>query len=403
MKKFLPWFAILFFIHLVHASERPWKKYLHDKALEVNIPRLESFKLSNGITVHHVINRTIPKFQFKLVIEGGEFEEPDGKLGLTGLWGDTVTFSGSNQSPREKLSRLLELNAAHFSFHSSLERSSFTFSSLKSFSLKGLETILEVVNNPRFSDEEYLILQKQKLQSIKKRKEDPATLGYLASSINLWKGTTRARLETTSTVNSITTADLQNWQKRMLCSNRISIVLAGDFDMAAVKEILEKQLGPIRQGDTVLTTPLQSESQVNIARKNLYHVEKEIPQTTIILKSNGIAHHSKDYFALKVFDLILGGDAFNSHLMQQIRVKRGWAYSVYSHYSSGKYGGEITIFAQSQNKNTPDVLQVFEEILRHPEEYVTENRIEKARQSLTNKYVFLYETPMQLADARELS
>ncbi len=382
------------------SSGRPWQKHLKGKSLKVNIPPLSETRLSNGIKVYYVKNDLLPRAQISVVIEGGVYEEPANLAGLTKLWGEAVVLSGSSNYPRTKLARLLETNAASFSFDDGFERMSFSFSSLTDYFTTGLRVVFDVIKNPRFADEDIALLRKQLLQAVKKRKENPARLGFLASRLKAYENTLRGRVTTTKSIKGISKSKLIEWQKRLIAQKRISIVLAGDFNLPEIKSLLNSELGSLKTGAAVNTRVLKRHDAYDQHRQKLFYIEKQIPQTTVILKSRGIVHKSSEYYALKLYDFILGGDSFNSHLMQEIRVKRGWAYSVYSSYRAGRFVGDINIFAQSTNKNVPQLIDRFSEILRKPEAFITAKRLQGAKQSLTNKYVFLYETPGQLASVR---
>lgn len=95
-----------------------------------------------------------------------------------------------------------------------------------------------------------------------------------------------------------------------------------------------------------------------------------------------------------MFDFLLGGDSFNSYLTQKIRTEKGWAYSAYSTFETDNFGS-VMVFTQTANANLPDVwIVAMDDILAKPEAFVSTDKINQAKLSLKNKFVFLFENPV---------
>ena len=81
-------------------------------------------------------------------------------------------------------------------------------------------------------------------------------------------------------------------------------------------------------------------------------VEKDIPQTTVMLFKRGLQRSDPGYYTSVVFNYILGGGGFSSRLMEEIREKRGLTYGVNSAFN---YDWIIptmfTIALQTTNQN----------------------------------------------------
>ncbi len=374
-------------------TERPWEKFLKGEREKIGYPEIKTLELNNGIKVHYIQNDVLPQVHFSIYIEGGYPEELPEQIGLTQIWGNSITYSGSNEYDRDKLSGILDQRASSFSFSNGVERAAFHLSSLSGFFESDLEIILQVLDQPLFEPNDIELLKKKTIQSILKRKESPAKLAHIVANKIFWGENIRGRVSTQETIQSIQRESLQKWHQVMWDTSRMTIAIAGKFDIEKVKILLEKKISA-KENKTPfdLQSILEVSSYTSPKPDHIYLVPKELPQSTLIWQASGIPHHSKEYFALKIFNFILGGDSFNSVLTQEIRVKKGWAYVVYSTYSSDKYGGKIKIFAQSQNKNIPDLIAKVEDILKHPQKIVTPKAVQQAKKSIHNKFVFLYRT-----------
>ncbi|RME92820.1 MAG: insulinase family protein, partial [Candidatus Hydrogenedentota bacterium] len=328
-------------------------------------------------------------------LEGGRFEEPDKKLGLTTLWGNCVTYSGSKLYPREKLSAQLENHASNFNFSAGLERSLFSLSALTPYFQKDFTTTWDVLNHPRFFAEDCSLLKKQLTESIQERDKNPGRLAFLIRKLQFWKGSVRARLYTKKTLENITSQDFLAWHKKNFQAARMSIAVAGNFQVENIVKLLNQTYGKMKWDSSTYPdkTPLEK-NPANPKQKAFFYA-KQIPQTSILFFAKGIPHAHKDYIPLKVFDYLLGGSSFQSFLMQDIRVKRGWAYSVYSFYTAGSRFGSLGIFGQTANQNVPSYTKRVEQILQESPTLFDEKKLNEAKTSIKNKFVFLYKTPAE--------
>ncbi len=397
-------FLTVFFGGMVSAEsahnggERPWKRFFSQEELQITIDPLERMVLNNGIPVYLKQNRMLPKVTVTFFLEGGVFEEAEGEEGLTALWGSTLAYSGSENLPARELATYMEKRASSFYFDSGLERSSFTLSSLSHFFYDDLLAVFDVMMNPLLADADYQLMRNQSLQGIKRRTERPGAMAYLGAKLIFWEGDVRSRIPTTSSLESMERDTLVEKHSSMMRASRFSILIVGDFLVDELMDHLNETFGSLEASQEGMPDvsllegePLERDSRL------LVHMAKDIPQTTVLWRAPGVPHASPDYYALKVFDFILGGDSFNSTLTAQIRTRRGWAYSVYSHYSAGKYGGDLSIFLQTKNDSAADAVAEVERILSNPDEFLTEERLSEAVMAIKNKYVFLYETPEKLA------
>lgn len=373
-------------------ADRHWAKFLKNSApLRLQIPSTPHLFLKNGIRVDYVVDTSLPKVNFRLFVEGGAQQEM--QIGLNSVWVDMLTFSGSEKYPRDTLATYLETRATSFTSASSLQRSSFALQSFANFFLQDLEVVLEVLQHPRFAPEDLDFLKKQTLRQLEQRAENPAKLAYLTAAHYLWPHSRRGTITRPQDIEKLEREHLAVWQKKMWNAPRMRIVVSGDFDKESLVAMLEKSLLP--ENPTRERAFEIAEDKAANTNK-IFFLSKEIPQSTILFYGQGIKHSSADYYALKVFDYLLGGGSFDSYLTQEIRTKRGWAYSVYSGYRSWQNNGSISIFAQSNAVNTADLINKTEKILQSPEAFVNQNSVAKAKEAISNRFVFLYSTPMQL-------
>lgn len=376
-------------------AERPWQHYVRAEMPPAKIPQVEKFNLKNGVQVYFLKADHVPLVHMQVYVEGGAFEVPDDKLGVHSLWGETVVFSGSEELNREKLSQYMESRASTFSFGAGAERSAFTLNSMSHYFVRDLQTTFAVLQKPAFAPDDFGLLKKRVLQEFARRDENPAKWAALGSTRMYWGGTLRGRYATIRTVNAVNREDIALWHQRMWRGERLSIAVTGSIDATELKKALDSTYGNMAvdaksrpNPDALHVYPTAKPNVLNI-------LPKDIPQTTVIYKAPGLKHTDANYYTLRLFDFLLGGDSFNSYLTQKIRTEKGWAYSAYSSFETDDFTGSIMLFTQTANMNLPDVIAAIDEILAKPEAFISKDKIAEAKRSLKNKFVFLFENPVQ--------
>ena len=377
------------------AQERSWYHYIRDEMPKPKIPQVKQFRLSNGIPVYYLNAEQVPLVHMQIFVEGGSFEVPDEKLGLHGLWGETLVFSGSEKLDRDKLSQYLENRASTFSFAGGAERSAFNLNSMSHYFARDVREMFAVLSAPRLASEDFELLRKRVLQEFERRDENPGKWAALGMTKLFWGDTLRGRYATARTVKNVGRDDLAGWQKKIWRGERLSLAVTGAIAEQNLKSLLEETFGKMAydQGarpnlDVMHVTPTAKANTLSL-------LPKDIPQTTVVYKAPGMKHTHADYYALRVFDFLLGGDSFNSYLTQKIRTEKGWAYSAYSTFDTDDFTGTVMLFTQTANMNLPDVIAAIDDILAKPEAFVNSGKIEQAKLSLKNKFVFLFENPVQ--------
>src|SRR5262249_19559001 len=87
-------------------------------------------------------------------------------------------------------------------------------------------------------------------------------------------------------------------------------------------------------------------------------------QAHIMIGAPGISRSDPDYFPLFVGNYVLGGGGFVSRITEEVRQKRGLAYSSYSYFSPLQQRGPFLIGMQTQRAQAEAALKVVRDVLR---------------------------------------
>lgn len=158
-------------------------------------------------------------------------------------------------------------------------------------------------------------------------------------------------LGTTETVSGISKGSILNYIRRFYTPDRIIISAAGNIEHEAVVDYFRPLFGAMESGNEVHSpNPPGSSSGVSCHYKDLEQVH-------ICLGGKGPHFLSEFRFAGTVLNTILGGN-MSSRLFQEVREKRGLAYSVYSFLSTYMDTGLLGVYAGTDPGSINRVLEV---------------------------------------------
>ena len=161
------------------------------------------------------------------------------------------------------------------------------------------------------------------------------------------------------------------------------VTIVGDVDRKKAQSLAEQIIGHLPAGKEAASLPAVKDLQT----ASLIHHEFPSSQTHIIMGQPGIHRKDKDYFTLYVANHILGGSGFGSRIMEEIREKRGLAYSSYSYFVPMLKRGPFTIGMQTSNKQTDEAMKVLKETLKDfIENGPTEKELLHAKKNITGGF-----------------
>ena len=139
-------------------------------------------------------------------------------------------------------------------------------------------------------------------------------------------------------VKGFTVEDIAKYKKARYCPENIVISFAGAIDMATAQALVETYFGDLEQGAFEERKPT-----ILSVRQSLV-TQKQIEQMHIAIAYPALVRADSRNDLQSAIDSILGG-SMSARLFQEVREKRGLAYSVYSYTSSYKEVGSQNIYA----------------------------------------------------------
>jgi zinc protease len=181
------------------------------------------------------------------------------------------------------------------------------------------------------------------------------------------------------TVATLTRADVAAFYHARYTAGSAVISLIGDVSRAEAEAIAKELSASLPTGAADGAIPPAAQP-AQAEQRTIAHPAK---QSHILIGDIGVRRGDPDYFPLFVGNHVLGGGGFTSRLMQDVREKRGLAYSVYSYFEPLRQEGPFVIGLQTKREQTAQALEVVRDTLK---EFVAAGpkavELEKAKQNI---------------------
>ncbi len=185
-------------------------------------------------------------------------------------------------------------------------------------------------------------------------------------------------------LHNLTREKIINYMQHQYNLSNIVISIAGNVDSNIIDLVREYFS---RSGyDGVQNSPSPA-----VFAGNLLLKEKNTEQVHIALAFPGLAVNSDSIYALNLLNNFFGA-SMSSRLFQEVREKRGLAYSVFSYHSAYKDTGQFTIYAGTNPENISELIEVvYEVISKALIEEITEEEITKGKEQMKGALVLSLE------------
>lgn len=154
-------------------------------------------------------------------------------------------------------------------------------------------------------------------------------------------------------ISSVSRRALSAYHRRAYGGERMVLAAAGNLRHERLVELLEER----RNGAVPGVRPPVRKPLRRLPEPGLRFQRKDTEQYHACLSGPGISRTDERRFAASILDAIVGGSA-SSRLFQEIREKRGMAYSVYSYSSQYSDSGQVGLYVGTREENLPACFEI---------------------------------------------
>jgi zinc protease len=357
--------------------------------------QIERVVSPGGIEAWLVEEYEVPVIVMNVAWAGGSASDPAAKLGLANMVSGLLD-EGAGDMDSAAYQQRLEASNAVLSY--SEDRDYFN-ARLKTLAENRDEafSLLEVaLTKPRFDADAVERIRAQLFSIVARNAQDPEWLASQAWFKAAYGNHPYARPSegTPKTLAAITRSDLRAYTERTFARDNMKIGVVGPIKPAELGALLDKTFGALPAHAKLAHVP-----DAKIAPKpKTVIVKKPFPQSVVIFGGEGLKRADPDFIPAFVMNYMLGGGGFSSRLTEEVREKRGLAYSVGTYLYPLRHAAMLLGDVGTKNASVGVSLSLIrKEFERMAADGVTDKELDDAKTYLTGSYPLRFDSNSQIA------
>jgi predicted Zn-dependent peptidase len=299
---------------------------------------LVKYTLSNGVRilvepVGHVRSAAVT-----LWCKTGSRHEFDREAGITHLI-EHMLFKGTERRTALEIAESIEGRGGSLNAFTDKETTCYYCRVLAEDAENGIDVLTDMMLHSLIDSEELKREQGVVLEEIKRGEDEPGDHVHEVHLSQRWGSHPLGKpiIGTSESVSSFGRDDIVEYMGRRYRGENVVLAVAGNVDPEAIRRAGEQTLGKIPAGSED-SQPVRPQGTAAS-----HHLVKDVEQVHFCIGTDGTSLYDSDLYAMAVLDGALGG-SMSSRIFQEIREKRGLAYSVGSYTLTYGSGGAYTVY-----------------------------------------------------------
>jgi zinc protease len=356
---------------------------------------IERIVSAGGIEAWLVREPAVPLVVVDFAFGGGAVQDPSGKAGTAELV-SSMLDDGVGDYDSKTFHDRLERKAIEMNFSVDRETLRGTMRTLKENGDEAFEDLRLSLNAPRFDASDIDLNRAQILAGLRRATTSPGDIANRRWWETAFAGHPYGRPVNGSleSLPTITADDLKAYTHRVLARSNLKIAIVGDIDPNAARAMLDHVFGGLPAKADL--NAVEAVSPQGLGRRIV--VSLDVPQSVVEFGGAGIARKDPDFMAAYIVNHILGGGSFSSRLYQEVREKRGLAYSVSDSLMWLDHAAMFLGTTATRDDRTGETLDLIQsEIRRLAENGPTADELAKAKAYLNSAFALNLDTSSKVA------
>ncbi|MEO2068604.1 MAG: pitrilysin family protein [Desulfurobacteriaceae bacterium] len=352
---------------------------------------MEVLELRNGLKVIFSQLKGVNILACSVFVPRGSAFEPVEKAGITSLSLKTA-FKRSLKRNTLEFSKIQEVYGTPFVPDVSNDYLNVRFQIVPEGLDKYLELFKEVLEAPGFVEDSFSVEKETLLAAIRSRKENPFALAFERMTFLTYGGTPYEALAygTEESVKNINLEDVKSWFKNLFLLKGTVFSFSGKLnkkEKEKIVEFLENLETKEKKESLNFEKKIESNREVTVKREGSH-------QSFIMIAVNAPSVFGKDYAAYKLLNTLLG-EGIGSVLFQELREKRGFAYSTGSLFPSRKCAGRLFFYIGTSKEKEEEVKKALIELKENLVKFITPESVKRAKEFFKGNFGLDHETRMK--------
>ncbi|WP_303907194.1 M16 family metallopeptidase [Thiohalomonas denitrificans] len=349
------------------------------------VPEIQNWRTDNGAAVYFVHAPELPMVDVRVVFAAGASRDGE-QLGV-GVLTNALMSEGAAGMDADTIAQRFDSVGARFSNSALRDMSIFSLRSLTEPERleQAVDTFADVLGEPEFPVNALNRERARMRIALKRQEQSPGEIAKKRFYADLYGEHPYANpvLGTEAALERLDQETIRAHYQRYYVAKNATVAIVGDLERDAAARLANRITGRLAPGDPAPALPAPEPLKADVGAI-LQHPSS---QTHVWMGQLGVARGADDWFPLYVGNHILGGSGLVSRVAQEVREKRGLAYSASSRFSPMEARGPFILSLQTANENTEQAMNVLHQTL---EEFVTEgptdDEVERAIKNITGGF-----------------
>lgn len=337
--------------------------------------------------------KDLPILNLQLVFQNSGYIQDKDKSGLVNL-SSSILNEGTKELGSSNFAQILDENAITIHSSNGFETFVIEVSSLKEQSKKAVSLLNDLLKSPNFTQSSLDKIKTIQTGYLKRKENDFDFIAQNQLKALLFKDTALENPSsgTIESISKIELKDIENFLSKTISLNNLIIVAGGNFTQKEIETLIKPILENLKIGEKSEVKKIDFKSQ-----KSEKTLQRDTEQAYIYFGSSfNIDSKDEENYKAKVASFILGGSGFGSRLMEEIRVKRGLAYSAYGNISINKTHTYFSGYLQTKNETAKEAQELVSKLVdEFIENGVTQEELTAAKNFLLGSEPLRNETLAQ--------
>ena len=349
---------------------------------------IEKIRTNSGIEVIFDRLESISTCSVGVFVKTGSRDESDTEEGISHVL-EHMIFKGTPSRNYFQISEEIDYLGSSINAHTTKEQTVFFINALSEYLNETLDILFDIVVNSTIDKDE---LEKEKdviIEEIKMYKDSPDDLvSELNASDSISGQYGKPIIGTEESVRSFTSEMIKKYYRERYTKDNIVISVSGKFEKEKTIQKVEEYFGKL---DEIKTDRRNSADFTFNEGRKLY--TKDINQVNICISHKGLSIMDENKIYTNILTGIMGG-SMSSRLFQEIREKKGLAYSVYTYNQNYCEGGLISTYIGTNKESYEEAIEItLNEFKKLREKGISESELQKAKNKYMSRIAFAMENP----------
>lgn len=316
----------------------------------------------------------------------GSVDETETEAGITHLI-EHMLFKGTKKRTAKEIAEAIEGRGGALNAFTDKEATNYYCRVLADDIENGIDVLSDMMLNSLIEPEELEREEGVVIEEIKRGEDEPEGHVHDLHMERRWAGHKLGLpiIGTKESVASFRPEHLRDYMNRRYRGNIVLLSVAGNFDSAKLLEWAGARLGSIPSGGDFTKTPKATGTVSKVEHA------KDVEQVHFCIGADACSVLDEEIYVLRVLDAVLGG-GMSSRLFQEIREKRGLAYSVGSYTLNYSAGGAFTVYGGTGQQTWEQVQElVRSEIDKLIADGLLDGELERAKRCISGHIVLALE------------